>query len=321
MISKTSLQLEAESFDKIVSERIKKGFNPDCSIKKNYKFFYNNPWRYPITTELCINGKIKEIIKFCKKKSKILDVGCGLGTLSFELAKKNCKVDAIDISKKSIFYAKKFAKKNLSKKQYDFINFKCTSLDEYLKNNKKGFDSIVFFKTLHHLKNTKKVLKLVKKNLKINGYLIIVEPFRNDFEYINAVIAYIIRTLCINYQKRDLKIKKNSEKEIEQNINEILKEYKYESDEKGYDQSPNDNILNDSLKLKKLLKVDFNIFKEISLDSFRDKILGSIRGKDYLNEIKLINNLDKFLINKKILKGTTKIIVAKLKRTKKNNSK
>src|SRR5687767_2792036 len=45
-----------------------------------------------------------------KKGSKILDIGCGVGTIDFYLSKKNYLITGIDISKQAIHVAKENAK-------------------------------------------------------------------------------------------------------------------------------------------------------------------------------------------------------------------
>jgi 2-polyprenyl-3-methyl-5-hydroxy-6-metoxy-1,4-benzoquinol methylase len=44
---------------------------------------------------------------FIKKGSTALDVGCGIGTLSFKLASRCSKVVGIDLSRKMISYAQR----------------------------------------------------------------------------------------------------------------------------------------------------------------------------------------------------------------------
>ena len=65
-----------------------------------------------------------------------------------------------------------------------------------------------------------------------------------------------------------------------------------------------DNSLNDPTKLIKYLKKLFKIQKIYYSDSIQDKILGGLRGKEYIKNIQFVNSLDKFLIDKKILNGT-----------------
>ena len=106
------LKAEARAFDKIVTQRSTKNFNYDLKSKKVFKFFYNNPWRYPDTRNIAFSEKINFIKKNIKKNSQILEVGCGSGFLSIELAKSGHNVTGIDISEKSINIGKKLLKKN-----------------------------------------------------------------------------------------------------------------------------------------------------------------------------------------------------------------
>ena len=308
------LLLEAKAFDRIVEKRVRNGFNPDLNSKKINKYFYNNPWRYPLTRKLSIKEKTNFVVKECKKGDKVLEVGCGLGTLSIELAKKKIQVLAIDISKESIKYANYFSKKKLNNTDYSNLKFQRKAISEIFKNSSKyKFNKIIFFKTLHHLPRVDILMKKIKYNLKKNGKIIIVEPFRSEFTYLNAVIAFIIRKLSTTWVTKESKIKKNSLKNIETEINEIFKEYTYSSSKKGYDQSVMDNVTSSLYKVLNAVQKNFLIQKILYADSFKDKIIGGIYGKNYENEIKFINNLDNFLIKKKILSGTTAMIVAKKK--------
>jgi len=314
MNNKNKLILEAKAFDKIIRKRINNGFHPDLKRKNIIKYFYNNPWRYPETRYLTIRNKVSFVLKYCKKGDSVLDVGCGLGTLSMELARNNVNVMGIDISKKSISYAKKFAKENLSKKEFSLINYKNLPISHIVKNPKKyKFDNIIFFKTLHHLDRVSQLFKKIKMNLKKNGKLIIVEPFRNDFQYLNAIVAYLVRKLSINWLNRDKNLGNLSYDKIDREIIEIIKEYQYTSSKKGYDQSPMDNSTSSKSLVLKELKKNYKIIKLDTMEAFKDKILGGIRGKSYKKEIMFLNNFDDFLVKKKILRGTTSLIVARKK--------
>ena len=149
---KIKLKKESKAFDIIANKKKRINFDPDLKTTKIYSKFYNNPWRYPLTRELSIKRKIDFVLQYCKENQKVVDVGCGLGTLAFELARKKIKVDAIDISKNSLNYARKVAKKSLTKKQFDLIDFKELEINHYLKNTKdESLDRFIFFRTLHHL--------------------------------------------------------------------------------------------------------------------------------------------------------------------------
>lgn len=306
------LKKESKAFDTIANIKKKINFHPDIRATKINFQFYNNPWRYPLTRKLSIKRKIDFVLKHCKENQKVVDVGCGLGTLAFELARKKIKVEAIDISKNSLNYARKIAKKSLNKKQFELIEFKALEINHYLKNIKdESIDRFIFFRTLHHLPKPYNLFKKIKKKLKKNGRIVIVEPFRSRINFLTALIAYITRQLCKTWIDDKKKLNLKNIKDIDLGISSILKEYKYISKKKGYDQSPMDNTTNNPDKVIFYLKKLFKIEKIITEDSFKDKIIGGVRGKNYSQVIKFIDLLDDYLIKKKIIKGTVYKIVAK----------
>ena len=303
------LQLEAKSFDQIVNQRIKKNFAPFVHLKLKNKFLYNNPWRFPESQKISIKSKTDFVLNNCKKNSKCLEIGCGLGTMSLELARNDHKVTGIDISSDSIKHAKSFVKKYLHKKNQKKIEYINTSFGKYKTTEK--FDRIIFFKSLHHLINTQKVLKKCFNLLKKNGKIIIIEPMRKNFKIENALIIYLIRTFLPTWEKNK---KIDNIYNFSKQIRNIYNEYQYfDSTKQTKSQSPYDNSLNDPNKLIKYLKKLFKIQKIYYSDSIQDKILGGLRGKEYIKNIQFVNSLDKFLIDKKILNGTSIHIVAKKK--------
>ena len=302
------LQLEAKSFDKIVNKRVKKDFAPFVHLKFYNKFLYNNPWRYPESQKISIKSKTDFVLKNCKKNSKCLEIGCGLGTMSLELARNNHEIIGIDISRDSIRHAKNFIKKYLIKKKQKKIEYINISFGKF--KTIKKFDRIVFFKSLHHLVNTGKVLKKCHNLLKKNGKIIIVEPMRKNFRIENAIIIYLLREYLPSWRKKN---KKRSNNFLNQ-IKNIYNEYQYINSSNGSkSQSPFDNSLDNPKKLISNVKKFFKVEEIRYSDSIQDKILGGLRGKNYINNIKFVNELDKYLVNNNILKGTSIHLVAKKK--------
>ena len=144
-----------------------------------------------------------------KNKKKVLDVGCGAGTLLFELARAGYQSTGIDLSKKSLEIAENTAKRNLSKAQYKKIKLIRASFDKFSKNNEKYDAIIFFFKTLHHLEKYKKGSGFILPTSKQKGLIIIVEPLRDNLENINIAFAYIIRSLAVTWENRSKKILEN----------------------------------------------------------------------------------------------------------------
>ena len=106
-------------------------------------------------------------IENIEESSKILDIGCGIGALTYDIAKKARNVVAIDIRKDFIEIATK--RFNLSNIRYvlgDALNYEFN----------ETFDYIVLSNVLEHIKNRIEFLKRIKG---IAKYILIRVPLIN----------------------------------------------------------------------------------------------------------------------------------------------
>ena len=88
---------------------------------------------------------IESLDKYIRPGMKILDIGCGAGTLSLYLANKNYDVLGIDISKGAIQSAQSSASiLNFKKARFKVMNFP----EEY---PKEKFDFIVLTEVIEHI--------------------------------------------------------------------------------------------------------------------------------------------------------------------------
>ena len=137
------------------------------------------------------NNKIQHIIKKLNIESnqKVLDIGCGWGSLSIDIAKSiNCEVTGITLSQNQLDYCLKKAKElNLE----DQVTFK---LMDYRELDEK-FDRIVSVGMFEHVgrKFYKKFFKQVEKLLSDNGVSLIhtigsVNPPRDPHPWITKYI-------------------------------------------------------------------------------------------------------------------------------------
>ncbi len=105
-----------------------------------------------------------------KREGKILDVGCGVGTLDFYLAKKNYFISGIDISKQAINIAKKNAKLFKLNKTKFFVGnvnrFKFTS----------KFNMILCSEIIEHVEDDNKLLNDLSRHLAKNGIIFLTTP-------------------------------------------------------------------------------------------------------------------------------------------------
>ena len=126
-------------------------------IQKNYQ--YKNG--------LHLISKLKKIISL--KNKNILDIGCGLGNLTFKIYKnsnKTSQIDGVDIDKNMINYAKN---------RYKINNFKFYNEDiiDFLNASVKKYDIIFSNAAIHWLNNISfsQLINLIKKKLSPNGII------------------------------------------------------------------------------------------------------------------------------------------------------
>lgn len=119
---------------------------------------------------------VEKILKSLNgKRDYILEVGCGEGRFTLELAKSIKKLKAIDISKKEITKLQQYAKKdgisNITAVTSDIL-----ALDKGLIDEK--FDHLVGFFILHHIAKEKypKLVKNFAQLLNTRGRLSFIEP-------------------------------------------------------------------------------------------------------------------------------------------------
>jgi 2-polyprenyl-3-methyl-5-hydroxy-6-metoxy-1,4-benzoquinol methylase len=107
---------------------------------------------------------------FFKKRGKILDVGCGVGTIDFYLSKQGYVISGIDISKKAIVAARRNARffdlKNIKFYLGDINNFKF----------KSKFDLILCSEIIEHVLDDKRMLIDLCRNLKKDGIILLTTP-------------------------------------------------------------------------------------------------------------------------------------------------
>ena len=137
----------------------------------------------------------KIIIKEMLKKHKItpqsiLDIGCGDGSLSFQLLNKKSSLTLLDLSPHMIQLCKKTIIKNKIK------NTK-TILGNYNKAPKKKYDLIICIGLLAHVDNISNLLDIISDRLSKNAILII-ETTKNPYplkKYFN--LYYYLKSFFI----------------------------------------------------------------------------------------------------------------------------
>jgi len=129
--------------------------------------YYHHIFKINATQVDFIMSKIPE------KANRVLDVGCGIGTLSFELVNYYKKVLGIDMDAEMIRTA--LSKKNDESESIQFQQLSMLKLDSFIDEN--SMDGIICFgNTLVHLNSLDEIadfLQQSKAMLKTNGKLLL----------------------------------------------------------------------------------------------------------------------------------------------------
>ena len=288
---KDTLQEEAHAFDKQILERIAAGHIPDLRRAGECTYFYNNSWRHPDYIRLDFGEQVDLILKAIHKfipppieAPKVLEVGCGPGHISLELARNHLDVTGIDISPTCIHIANRFALEDPWNKdrgplrylQGDFLNNVNFPL--------KSFDVVLFVGALHHFSDQGSVGRKVRALLKDEGIIMAHEPTRDRMTKGNAVFIHLLRSLLSAggnfYSCTDIP------EDYEQQrfeMEKIFHEMRYENERGENTQSINDNEAGFS-EMDKMLQNTFTRLDFQERYAFFHEMIGGLRFPQHVNK-------------------------------------
>ena len=238
---------EADAFDRQNNERIANGHIPDLRLAVACDWFYNNAWRRPAYVQL-VFGEQHSIIKDALKEHcislnpTILEVGCGPGFLSLELARDGFEVTGIDLSERAVNIAETHAAQDPYIKDRGRLKYLCGDFNSDPRLLSGQFDAIVFLGALHHFPDSQSTIARAKYLLKQQGVLIAHEPARDCVTQGNAVFVHLLQTLLSVsngfYQKFPIATNIGT---LVQEFDGLFSRLRYESVEGEKLQSINDN--------------------------------------------------------------------------------
>ena len=192
---------EAHAFDRQIEDRIANGHIPDLRTCEPCDWFYNNPWRRPAYVQLDF-GEQFEIIRDAirahapaQRAAKVLEVGCGPGYLTLELARAGFDVTGIDVSLNCIEIATHFAGKDPYACERGPLRYLAGDFLASAQLQEGSFDAVVFLGALHHFPDQQRTLGRVAGLLKPGGIAIAHEPVRDRVTRGNAVFVHLLRVL------------------------------------------------------------------------------------------------------------------------------
>jgi 2-polyprenyl-6-hydroxyphenyl methylase/3-demethylubiquinone-9 3-methyltransferase len=139
----------------------------------------------PLKTLHQINAiRVGFIDTHCPLEGKrILDVGCGGGILSEALAKASASVTGIDLAANSINVATDHAKA-----QGLAIDYRCQSIETFIKKAPKSFDAICCLELLEHVPNPEAMINHCESLLAPGGTLFLSTINRTANAYLKTIL-------------------------------------------------------------------------------------------------------------------------------------
>lgn len=295
----SDLQKEAEEFDEHSMARIERGFVPDLRNLQTTEWFYNNPWREPEFAKIQWFPTIFSMINKCLEGGeRVLEVGCGNGMISLEMARNGLEVTGVDLSPKSIQVANLYKEKNIHLEKFGSLNYICNDFLT-LDFPEQSFDNVVFFRSLHHFPDVQAVVNESHRLLAENGNILVCEPIRGNLDKKTAEFSLILRTILPTWEDSVEKLNCEwSTEKWDEKVDKIYQELKYEDD---HYQSVMDNSTNSD---SELLKAFEGIFIEELLEyhcAFIDNLIGGLRGDQRYELARFLKFIDQHLVQNKVL--------------------
>ncbi|GEM_PF-2950065 len=253
-------------FSKDEAEKITKNLKDQLNKKMMEKL--NEWYAYYYDPE---KKEIKTIITETDLKNKnVLEVGCGTGRLTLELAKYCKEVIAIDHNEIAIEYCKE---KYHNQKNITFLHKDIENLKNF---NDTDFEIIITsWIGLHHAKDQEKIIENIYKLLKKDGTLLIIEAYP-DSEYIQ--ILNMLRPKESKMKEMQTKLRTGLFKKFK-NLNEKIVNTKY--------------LFPNYERLEETFKIEL-VYEEDSYWNESD----SLKLKEYINKKKEFTVQEAFILLK-----------------------
>jgi len=315
----SNIEGEAHAFDMQIEERIANGHIPDLRRAPVCEYFYNNPWRHPEYVKLDF-GQIFERIDNAlrqsgpqKGRARVMEIGCGPGFISLELARAGHDVLGLDVSSKAIAIAKNVASTDPWISERGPLEYRVADFlaDDNLARG--SFDAVVTVGALHHFPDQDGVAARVKELLRPGGIFIVQEPTRDRYTRGLAAVVHMIRLFLSAgggfYENLSIP---TEQVQLDAEIDKIFKSLRYESEGGEKLQSPNDNEAGYA-EMHAMLSRSFDTVTMQDTSAFFHELIGGLRFDETTNAklARYIRDMDTLLVHEKVLPATEFFFVGK----------
>jgi len=168
-------------------------FTPDLRRLKSWPSMKNSLWRQPYLIELTYADNFRLVEDSIRGRNlKILEVGCGTGFMSLELARKGHDVVGIDRDQKIIRIARRTMETDPYSKNRGSLRYEVADFNKW-SDIPETYDVVLFSRVLHDLPRPKKILSKAHHLLKNRGRLVCLEYAYDRIDRRAATWLYQIR--------------------------------------------------------------------------------------------------------------------------------
>ena len=170
-------------------------FTPDLRRLKSWPSMEGSPWRQPYLAELTYGEMFRLISKLVSgNRLSILEVGCGRGYLSLELARRGHDLLGIDVNEESIRIAYRTMNTDPYNSGRGSLEYQVSDFAVW-NNASRKFDLVIFNRALHHIPQPTEALEKVRSLLGPEGRIICVEYAYDQFDRRSATWFYHVRRI------------------------------------------------------------------------------------------------------------------------------
>ncbi|OLE70701.1 hypothetical protein AUF78_05520 [archaeon 13_1_20CM_2_51_12] len=182
-----------------------------------------SPWRQPYLAELTFGEMFRLVNRLVPgHKQRILEVGCGRGYLSLELARRGHDLLGIDVNAETVKIAKQAMNTDPYNSERGRLEYEVSDFGVWKSADRK-FDFVVFNRSLHHIPHPGKVLEKVQSLLGPKGRVICVEYAYDKFDRRSAAWFYHIRRIL--EQARWFRSDKKLSNDLKASVNQVREEW------------------------------------------------------------------------------------------------
>ena len=248
----------------------------------------------------------------------ILDVGCGAGYISLELARMGFHVTAIDISDECVLAAQTTLNNTKIDSGFGSLNYFVMpfSKDQF---QQEKFDAVLFSASLHHFSNIEDTISLAFNLCRPNGIVLAHEPSRKCQREEDAIALTLFRSalsITGNWYSKQPAYAANSEADFHREVLSVLAESSQNIDEFNPEGQSESDDMQAGSKIYCALANQGELLSSEPTYAFLNNGLGGLRAVNdaTIYELaKLLSVFEDYALSKGLIRSNGELFVARVK--------